>query len=184
MMKYTITLIWYEKRLWGILLLHITSLLILMLGTSPLSAQELRQIRGTVVDQKKQAVESASVRVKDGNTGISTDINGAFSIQVPKNRNTLIISKIGYTTTEVNIGNKTELQIVLNSSNIDIDEIVVVGYGTQKKETVVGAVTQTSGKILERAGGVASVGAALTGNVPGVVTTASTGMPGEEDPVS
>ncbi|WP_293924687.1 SusC/RagA family TonB-linked outer membrane protein [Sphingobacterium sp. UBA6320] len=182
MMKYTITLIWYEKRLWGILLLHITSLLILMLGTSPLSAQELRQIRGTVVDQKKQAVESASVRVKDGNTGISTDINGAFSIQVPKNRNTLIISKIGYTTTEVNIGNKTELQIVLNSSNIDIDEIVVVGYGTQKKETVVGAVTQTSGKILERAGGVASVGAALTGNVPGVVTTASTGMPGEEDP--
>ncbi|UXD71447.1 SusC/RagA family TonB-linked outer membrane protein [Sphingobacterium faecium] len=182
MMKYTITLIWYEKRLWGILLLHITSLLILMLGTSPLSAQELRQIRGTVVDQKKQAVESASVRVKDGNTGISTDINGAFSIQVSKNRNTLIISKIGYTTTEVNIGNKTELQIVLNSSNIDIDEIVVVGYGTQKKETVVGAVTQTSGKILERAGGVASVGAALTGNVPGVVTTASTGMPGEEDP--
>ncbi|MQP26630.1 SusC/RagA family TonB-linked outer membrane protein [Sphingobacterium faecium] len=176
------TLIWYEKRLWGILLLHIISFLILLLGITPVYAQELRQVRGTVVDQKNQAVESASVKVKDGTTGISTDINGSFSIQVPKNRNTLVISKIGYTKTEVNINNKTELQIVLNSSNIDIDEIVVVGYGTQKKETVVGAVTQTTGKVLERAGGVASVGAALTGNVPGVVTTASTGMPGEEDP--
>ncbi|MEN5231969.1 SusC/RagA family TonB-linked outer membrane protein [Sphingobacterium faecium] len=182
MMKYTMTLIWYEKRLWGILLLHIISFLILLLGITPVYAQELRQVRGTVVDQKNQAVESASVKVKDGTTGISTDINGSFSIQVPKNRNTLVISKIGYTKTEVNINNKTELQIVLNSSNIDIDEIVVVGYGTQKKETVVGAVTQTTGKVLERAGGVASVGAALTGNVPGVVTTASTGMPGEEDP--
>lgn len=182
MMKYTMTLIWYEKRLWGILLLHIISFLILLLGITPVYAQELRQVRGTVVDQKNQAVESASVKVKDGTTGISTDINGSFSIQVPKNRNTLVISKIGYTKTEVNINNKTELQIVLNSSNIDIDEIVVVGYGTQKKETVVGAVTQTTGKVLERAGGVASVGAALTGNVPGVITTASTGMPGEEDP--
>src|SRR5690606_30930985 len=65
---------------------------------------------------------------------------------------------------------------------IDIEETIVVGYGTQKKETVVGAITQTTGKVLERAGGVSSVGAALTGNVPGVVTTASTGMPGEEDP--
>ncbi|WP_400263208.1 SusC/RagA family TonB-linked outer membrane protein [Sphingobacterium sp. SG20118] len=182
MIKYTIRLIWYEKKPWGILQLHIIALLLLLLGTTPLYAQELRQIRGTVVDQKKQAIENASIKVKDGTTGISTDMNGAFSIQVPNNRNTLVISKIGYNKTEVNINNKSELQIVLNSANIDIDEIVVVGYGTQKKETVVGAVTQTTGKVLERAGGVASVGAALTGNVPGVVTTASTGMPGEEDP--
>lgn len=60
--------------------------------------------------------------------------------------------------------------------------MVIVGYGKQKKESIVGAIVQTSGKDLERAGGVSSIGAALTGNVPGVVTTSSTGMPGEEDP--
>ncbi|RTY95411.1 SusC/RagA family TonB-linked outer membrane protein, partial [Flavobacterium bomense] len=60
--------------------------------------------------------------------------------------------------------------------------IVIVGYGKQKKESVVAAISQVSGKTLERAGGVQSIGAALTGNAPGLITTASTGMPGEEDP--
>jgi TonB-dependent SusC/RagA subfamily outer membrane receptor len=58
----------------------------------------------------------------------------------------------------------------------------VVGYGKQKKEGVVASVTQTTGKVLERAGGVSSIGAALTGNVPGLITNASTGLPGAEDP--
>ena len=84
MIKYTITLIWYEKKLWGIFLLHISALLLLLLGTAPLYAQDFREIRGTVVDQKQQTVENASVKVKDGTTGISTDINGSFTIQVPK----------------------------------------------------------------------------------------------------
>ena len=67
--------------------------------------------------------------------------------------------------------------------NADVlDEVVIVGYGQQKKVSVVGAITQTSGEVLERAGGVSSVGAALTGNLPGVITTSSTGMPGAEDP--
>ena len=63
-----------------------------------------------------------------------------------------------------------------------LEEVVVVGYGQQKKASVVGSITQTSGKTLERAGGVSSLGAALTGNLPGVITSSSTGMPGEEDP--
>lgn len=57
MMKYTMTLIWYEKRLWGILLLHIISFLILLLGITPVYAQELRQVRGTVVDQKTKLLK-------------------------------------------------------------------------------------------------------------------------------
>jgi TonB-dependent SusC/RagA subfamily outer membrane receptor len=61
-------------------------------------------------------------------------------------------------------------------------EVVVVGYGQQKKASVVGAITQTTGKVLERAAGISDIGAALTGNLPGVVTTASSGMPGEEEP--
>lgn len=57
-----------------------------------------------------------------------------------------------------------------------------MGYGQQKKASVVGAITQTTGEVLQRAAGITDIGAALTGNLPGVVTTASTGMPGEEEP--
>ena len=71
---------------------------------------------------------------------------------------------------------------MLASDSEQLEEVVVVGYGQQKKASVVGAITQTTGKVLERAGGVSSVGAALTGNLPGVSTMSSTGMPGEEDP--
>jgi TonB-dependent SusC/RagA subfamily outer membrane receptor len=63
-----------------------------------------------------------------------------------------------------------------------LGDVVIVGYGVQKKQSVVGAITQTTSETLERTGGVTSLGAALTGNLPGVITTASTGMPGEEDP--
>jgi TonB-dependent Receptor Plug Domain. len=63
-----------------------------------------------------------------------------------------------------------------------LSEVVVVGYGQQKKASVVGAITQTTGKVLERAAGISDIGAALTGNLPGVITTQSTGMPGEEEP--
>src|SRR5699024_3581349 len=63
-----------------------------------------------------------------------------------------------------------------------LDEIVVVGFGQQRKESVVGAIAQTNSKVLERTGGVTSLGQALTGNLPGVVTMTTSGKPGEEDP--
>src|SRR5699024_61489 len=63
-----------------------------------------------------------------------------------------------------------------------LDEIVVVGFGQQRKESVVGAIAQTTSKVLERTGGVTRLGQALTGNLPGVVTLTTTGKPGEEDP--
>lgn len=66
--------------------------------------------------------------------------------------------------------------------NSQLDEVIVVGYGQQKKASVVGAITQASGKVLERSVGIPDVGSALTGNLPGVITTASSGMPGEEEP--
>ena len=73
------------------------------------------------------------------------------------------------------------MSITLEDDSEVLEEVVVVGYGQQKKASVVGSITQTTGKVLERTG-VTSLGAALTGNLPGVITSASTGMPGEEDP--
>ncbi len=70
----------------------------------------------------------------------------------------------------------------MTSNTASLEELVVVGYGAQKKESVVGAIAQTKGATLAKAGGVSSIGAALTGNLPGVTTMSSTGMPGAEDP--
>ena len=85
-------------------------------------------------------------------------------------------------TQEIKVGNKRTFNITLEEDRSELNEVVVVGYGQQKKASIVGAITQTTGDVLKRAGGVNDIGSALTGNLPGVVTVASSGMPGAEDP--
>lgn len=182
MIKSTIALIRHWKNLWGFICSFVFPLVLALSLTTTSWAQTTRNIQGTILDQNSEAVSGASISVKDTKVKVMSNNDGKFTIQVPQNSHTLIVSKLGYEQAEVNIQNKNTVEISIKSKNIELEETVVVGYGVQKKETVVGAVTQTSGKVLERAGGVSSVGAALTGNVPGVVTTASSGMPGEEDP--
>ncbi|WP_238387307.1 SusC/RagA family TonB-linked outer membrane protein [Sphingobacterium olei] len=171
------------KKLWG-LSSHMLLLPIFLLSichVMPLMAQD-RQVTGQIVDQQNSPVENASIAVLGSNIATSSLADGTFSLSVPVHAERLIVTKLGHERIELNIQNQSQLRIILNNNSIELEETIVVGYGTQKKETVVGAISQTTGKVLERAGGVASVGAALTGNVPGVITSASTGMPGEEDP--
>ncbi|WP_442795664.1 SusC/RagA family TonB-linked outer membrane protein [Pelobium manganitolerans] len=137
---------------------------------------------GTVYDEKRIPLMGVNITIKGQSGGTQTGVDGKFSIQVPSNSSTLVFYFVGMVRQEIDVTGKTNLSVVLKDDVGQLDEVVVVGYGTQKRESVVAAIAQTSGKVLERAGGVSSIGAALTGNVPGVVTTASTGMPGEEDP--
>ncbi|RXK81179.1 SusC/RagA family TonB-linked outer membrane protein [Filimonas effusa] len=148
----------------------------------PAAAQEPRTVRGLVVDVRNSPVENVSVRVKTTNISTKTDVEGKFSLRVPGGKKILILDYIGKASQEINIGQQDNIVITLKDSTADLDEVVVVGYGKQKKESVVAAVAQTTGKVLERAGGVSSIGAALTGNVPGLITAGSTGLPGQEDP--
>ncbi|MDR1370879.1 MAG: TonB-dependent receptor [Dysgonamonadaceae bacterium] len=151
--------------------------------SSAVYAQNSRMVKGLVVDSNNESIIGATVRLKENaSIGTVTDINGNFSISISDNNQTLVISYLGMITQEVNIAGKNQLTIVMQEDAKQLEEVVVVGYGKQKKESVVGAIVQTSGQVLERAGGVSSIGAALTGNVPGVITTSSTGMPGDEDP--
>ncbi|WP_265715635.1 SusC/RagA family TonB-linked outer membrane protein [Sphingobacterium sp. InxBP1] len=177
-----ITLVRHWKKLWGIARPLALLLFLILSGQSTLQAQAQRQIRGKVVDGKKTPINGASIKVKGSSVATASDDAGSFTLLLPADKHLLTVSKIGYGQVEVDVANKNTIDIQLTDQSIEIEETIVVGYGRQKKETVVGAIAQTSGKILERAGGVSSVGAALTGNVPGVITTASTGMPGEEDP--
>ncbi len=145
-------------------------------------AQQPLQVQGTVTDENGEPLIGASIAIKGNQgTGAVCDFDGHFQLAVPSENATLIISYVGMETKEVRVGKQRTLTITL-TDNQQLGEVVVVGYGQQKKASVVGAITQTTGETLQRAGGVSSVGAALTGNLPGVVTMSSTGMPGEEDP--
>lgn len=159
------------------------SLCLFLLVSSLSLAQQKNIVKGLVVDGKGEPVIGASVKVKENAIiGTITDLDGHFSLDIPQNSKILEVSFVGMLSQEVNIGDKKFIKVVLQDDNVQLNEVVVVGYGQQKKESIVGSIVQTTGKVLERAGGVSSVGSALTGNLPGVTTMASTGMPGDEDP--
>lgn len=158
-------------------------LILLFLCNISVYAQSGILIKGTVVDKNNEAIIGASVIVKGkGGSGTVSDLSGHFTLNVPQPNSTIVISYIGMKTKEMKVGNVRNLKIVLDDDNAELDEVVVVGYGQQKKASVVGAITQTDAKTLQRYSGVPSLGQALTGNLPGVITSSSSGMPGEEDP--
>ena len=165
-------------------LIRQTILAILMLFTSSnmLYAQNGITVRGTVTDDTTEPLIGATVIVKgQPSMGTVTDIDGNFQLQVPSEQSVLVISYVGMATKEVRVAKQRDIKVSL-SEDAQLEEVVVVGYGQQKKASVVGAITQTTGEVLERSAGIGSVSAALTGNLPGIATIASTGQPGEEDP--
>lgn len=140
-------------------------------------------VKGVVVDATGESVIGASVVLKSDKThGTITDLDGNFSLRLPSRESTLVISYVGMITQEVKAVVGQTLRVVLEEDNAQLEEVIVVGYGQQKKASVVGAITQTTGKTLERAAGITNIGQALTGNLPGVITNQSDGMPGEEEP--
>lgn len=154
-----------------------------LLGTS-VFAQNNRVIKGVILDEQQAPVIGATVVLKSNNTiGVTTDIDGNFSITIPAGEQTLVVSFVGMEKQEINVTNTDQVNLVLKNESIKLDDVVVVGFGKQKAQSVVGAIVQTTGKTLERAGGVSNLGSALTGNLPGVVTVSSSGMPGDEDPM-
>ena len=163
-------------------LCRLSFLWLALMGCLTLSAQNTITVTGTVFDATGETLIGASVVVK-GNTsqGTITDFDGNFTLKVPSENTVLVFSYVGMNTREVTVGKQRTLRVTLND-NTQLTEVVVVGYGQQKKASVVGAITQTTGEVLERAAGINDIGSALTGNLPGVTTMASSGIPGEEEP--
>ena len=165
--------------------LKLTSILLLSLLflSSSLVAQNKRVIKGHVVDEKNQPLIGATVLVKGlTTTATITDLDGQFSLMIPADKHTLVVSYVSFDTQEINISGKNFTTVTLKENNVNLSDVVVVGYGQQKKASVVGAITQTKGEVLERAGGVSDIGSALTGTLPGVITVSTTGSPGSETP--
>lgn len=154
---------------------YLPAFTLLLLSPAFLFAQ-LKTVTGTVTDETGGPVIGASVTVKNSTTGTSTDLEGKFSINVPE-KATLIISSISYETLEVTVGVNTNLSISLKSANNILSDVVVVGYGTQKKINVSGAVKQVSGEVLQNRP-IANLGAGLQGVIPNLTITPSR-APGE-----
>ena len=158
------------------------TILMLLAFCTPVLAQNGITVKGNVTDNAMEPLIGASVVVKgQTSVGTVTDFDGNFVLKVPSEQTVLVISYVGMTSKEVKIGKQREFKVSLQDDT-QLEEVVVVGFGQQKKASVVGAITQTTGEVLERAAGIGSVSAALTGNLPGIATIASTGQPGEEDP--
>lgn len=136
-------------------------------------------VSGIVVDSNGEPVIGANVMVKGTNNGTITDIDGKFTLN---NANgVLVVSFIGYKTQEIQInGNEKNLNIVLREDSELLDEVVVVGYGTMKKESLTGAVTVVDSKAFKEKGGLSSPLEALQGQVAGVMITRSSSAPGDE----
>lgn len=134
-----------------------------------------------MVDDTGEPLIGATIALKGGSAATASDIDGNYSLQVPDLKTAVLkVSYVGYLPQEIKVNGRSTVDVTLQTNAEQLEEVVVVGYGQQKKASVVGAITQTTGEVLERAAGIHDISAALTGNLPGVVTMQSSGMPGEE----
>lgn len=140
---------------------------------------QTRTVTGTVRDNKGLPLTGVSVVIAGTTTGTLTSIEGTFELQV-KPADVIRVSFIGYTTQELTVGSQTKLDIILIEDIVTLEEIVVVGYGQQKKQSVVGAISTAKGSDLAKTGGLTNISSALTGLVPGVVTLNTVGKPGQD----
>ena len=136
------------------------------------------KVTGRVSDSNKEGIPGASIVVKGTSTGTVSDFEGNYTIDVPNANSTLVISFVGMSTQEVALAGKTKVDVVLAENTSDLDEVVVIGYGVEKKKLTTGATVQVSGENLQKMSTVNPLGA-LQSQTPGVNITQSSGMPGQ-----
>lgn len=153
-----------------------------VLNASPISttvenAVQNQQIKGQVVDKDGIPIIGANIMEKGTTNGTITDLDGNFTLSVSSTSAVLVVSYIGYVSQEIEVGNAQSLNIVLKEDTETLDEVVVVGYGTQKKKLLTGATVQVKGEDLQKLNTTSALGA-LQSQTPGVNITANNGQPG------
>ena len=138
-----------------------------------------RTITGKIVDSQNVPIPGAYVLVKGTDNGVISDFDGNFTIEVDGNGGTLVFTSLGFTTKEIQLGGADNLNVVLRDDSQLLDEVVVIGYGTQTKASITGALSVVNTESLVQAP-VASVTNVLSGNVPGVSTVQTSGQPGKD----
>jgi TonB-linked SusC/RagA family outer membrane protein len=136
-----------------------------------------RSIKGTVSNKNAETIPGVTVIIKNTNTGTITDRNGNFKVEVPLTYDSLTFSYVGMKKQEIAIGKKQQLEIVLEPEIIGVDEVVVVGYGDQRKSDLTGAITTIEVESTRKMP-VVGFDQALQGKAAGVLVTSTSGSPG------
>ena len=150
----------------------------LLLFTTSLFAQ--KQITGKVTADNNEPLPGVSIVVKGTANGTTTDFDGNYSISNVSNNATLIFSYISFVTKEVVVNNQTEINVSLEEKITNLNEVMVVGYGTKKKSEVISSVAQVSGDIVKKNQS-ANFTTSLAGRLPGLVINQTTAEPGREN---
>lgn len=143
-------------------------------------AKEERKIKGVVKDQNGEPVIGANVSVKGTTLGTITGLDGDFVLEVPENA-LIQVSYIGYVSQELRLGGRNHLDVVLKEDSQALEEVVVVGYGVQKKVNLTGSVSSIKSEELERQP-IVTMKDALSGLAPGLTVVKSSGQPGSSNP--
>ncbi|GAA3653082.1 SusC/RagA family TonB-linked outer membrane protein [Flavivirga jejuensis] len=147
------------------------------------TVEPLRQVivTGTLLDINGNPLPGANIIEKGTTNGTLVNFDGHFSLSVTDKNAILVASYIGFATKEVQVNGQTNLNIVLEEDTAALDEIIVVGYGTQKKETLTGSVVHVKGNEIVSSPA-ANVSNSLAGRLPGLIVNQTSGQPGADDP--
>ncbi|MCA1759545.1 MAG: carboxypeptidase-like regulatory domain-containing protein, partial [Bacteroidales bacterium] len=140
--------------------------------------QQQREVTGNVTDWEGLPLPGVTVLVKGTSIGTVTNMDGDFSLRVPANAETLVFSFVGMRTQELALAGRTSFSVTMEEETIGLEEVVAVGYGVQRKESVVGSISQTSNEELRRSGNSTDLTESLVGQIPGMVALTSSGEPG------
>jgi len=136
-------------------------------------------ITGIITDAETgESLPGVNIVIEGTLTGTVSDLSGWFTVIVPDEEAVLNFSFVGYTKKSVTVGKQRHLSVALEVSTKQLEEVVFVGYGVQKKESIVGAISQTTGDIIVQGTRGGDLGNALTGALPGLITIQTTGIPG------
>ena len=138
-------------------------------------------VTGTVLDELNEPVIGATIQVKGGSTGTITDIDGKFKLNVFSEDAVLTVSFVGYESQDIALKGRKTVKIVLKETYNELQEVTVVAYGTQKKETLTGAISSVKTDALLRSPN-PSIANSLAGQISGLSSVSTTGQPGKEDP--
>ncbi|MFT3740222.1 MAG: TonB-dependent receptor [Breznakibacter sp.] len=153
------------------------AILLLMLAANLSLMAQGRTVSGTVNDSGNAPIPGVSVSIKGTTSGTITDINGKFSVTVSEPDAVLVFTFIGMKAQEITVGTQSTIDVTMASDNEEIDEVVVIGYGVQKKKLNTGATAQVKGEDIAKLNTTNPL-QAMQGQTPGVQITSTSGQPG------
>ena len=156
-------------------------MLFLLFASIGVFAQSVSSVNGKVTDVNGVPLPGASILEKGTNNGASSDFDGNFSISLQSENSVLVVSYVGYSSQEIIVGSQTNISVALKEDAAQLDEVVVVGYGIQKKVNLTGSVSTVKSEELAKVP-VSNVSEALTGKAPGLFVQQTQGAPGADAP--